>query len=88
MNAANLIKLDDSNDKEQLKDLEIAANKGQVDAKVIFNIYKQQKFDLSTLINAKNIYKTLEPSDGRSLIYQKILLSEDYETKSRVSFFA
>ena len=86
MNAANLIKLDDSNDKEQLKDLEIAANKGQVDAKVIFNIYKQQKFDLSTLINAKNIYKTLEPSDGRSLIYQKILLSEDYETKVEYLF--
>ncbi len=86
LNAANLIKLDDSNDKEQLKDLEIAANKGQVDAKVIFNIYKQQKFDLSTLINAKNIYKTLEPSDGRSLIYQKILLSEDYETKVEYLF--
>ena len=86
LNAANLIKLDVSDDKEQLKDLEIAADKGQVDAKIIFNIYKQQKFELSTLINAKNIYKTLEPSDGRSLIYQKILLSEDYETKVEYLF--
>ena len=35
LNAANLIKLENTNDKEKIKDLEIAANNGQVDDKII-----------------------------------------------------
>ena len=76
LNAANLIKIEDINDKEKLKDLEIAANTGQVEKKIIFDIYKQIPFDLNTLINAKNTYQTLASIDSRSLIYQKYLLSE------------
>ena len=60
LNAANLIKLENTNDKEKLKDLEIAANKGQVDEKIIFEIYRQKEFDLNALINAKNIYQGLK----------------------------
>ncbi len=86
LNAANLIKLEDTNDKDKLRDLERAANNGQVNAKIIFDIYKQKKFELSTLINAKNIHQTLESSDGRSLIYQKYLLSENFETKVEYLF--
>ena len=41
LNAANLIKLEDTSDKEKIKDLEVAANSGQVDNELIFNIYKQ-----------------------------------------------
>ena len=78
-NAANLIKLEDVNDKKKLKELEIAANNGQIDQKLIFNIYKQIPFNLNTLINAKNIYQTLDEIDARSLIYQKYLLSEDID---------
>ena len=86
LNAANLIKLEDTNNKEKLRDLELAANNGQVDKKIIFDIYRQIKFDLNTLINAKNIYQTLETSDARSLIYQKFLLSENIETKVEYLF--
>ena len=57
MNAANLIKLDDIEDREKLKELEIASNNGQVSENVIFNIYKQIPFDLNTLINAKSTYQ-------------------------------
>ena len=81
LNAANLIQLDDINDKKRLKDLEIAANKSQINSDIIFNIYKQVPFDLNTLINAKNVYQTLEESDARSLIFQKYLLSEDTESQ-------
>ena len=84
LNAANLIQLDDINDKKRLKDLEIAANKSQINSDIIFNIYKQIPFDLNTLINAKNVYQTLEESDARSLIFQKYLLSED--TKSQLDY--
>ena len=86
LNAANLIKLEDTNNKEKLRDLELAANNGQVDKKIIFDIYRQIKFDLNTLINAKNIYQTLETSDARSLIYQKFLLSEQKEKKVEYLF--
>ena len=86
LNAANLIKLENTNDKEKIKDLEIAANKGQVDDKIIFDIYKQIEFDLNTLINAKNIYQSLEASDARSLIFQKYLIVENIESKVEYLF--
>ncbi len=81
LNAANLIKIDDISDKKKIKDLELAANSGQINEKLIFDIYKQISFNLNTLINAKNLYQTLDNSDSRSLIFQKYLLSEDIESK-------
>ena len=86
LNAANLIKLEDVSDKEKLKELEAAANEGQVDEKTIFDIYKQIPFNLNTLINAKNTYQTLDDTDARSLIYQKYLLSENTESKIEYLF--
>ena len=70
LNSANLIKLEDINDKQKIIELEVAANKGKVDQKIIFDIYKQIPFSLNTLINAKNVYQTFEPVDARSLIFQ------------------
>ena len=57
LNAANLINLEDVQDEKKLKELELAANQGQIDEKIIFNIYKQFSFNLNTLINAKNLFK-------------------------------
>ena len=86
LNAANLIKLEDYSDKKKIKDLENAANQGQVNDIVIFNIYKQIPFNLNTLINAKNVYQTLEEIEARSLIFQKYLLSEDVNSKVEYLF--
>ncbi len=86
LNAANLIKLDDIEDREKLKELEIASNNGQVSENVIFNIYKQIPFDLNTLINAKSTYQTLERNEARPLIFQKYLLSEDIQSKVEYLF--
>ena len=86
LNSANLIKLEDVSDKEKLKELESAANQGQIDEKTIFDIYKQIPFNLNTLINAKNTYQTLDDTDARSLIYQKYLLSENAESKIEYLF--
>ena len=86
LNAANLIKLEDSSDKEKIKELELAANDGHQNKKKIFEIYKQIPFNLNTLINAKNNYQTLDEIDARALIYQKYLLSEGNETKIEYLF--
>ena len=72
LNAANLVKLADASDKQKLKELEVAANNDKLDKKKIFEIYKQVPFSLSTLINAKNSYQSLNESDARALIYQNI----------------
>ena len=81
-----MIKLEDASDKKRLKELELAANNGQVDVDVIFKIYEQIPFNLNQLINAKNIYQTLEIEDVRPLIYQKYLLSEENDTKVEYLF--
>ena len=86
LNAANLIQLENVEDKEKLKNLEIAANTNQLEKKKIFDIYKRIPFPLNTLINAENTYQTLNNSDSRALIYQKFLLSDNDETKIRLLF--
>ncbi len=86
LNAANLIKLDDVSDKKRLSELENAVNLDQVDKKIIYDIYKQIPFNLNTLINAKNLYQTLENSDARALLYQKYLLSESADAKVEYLF--
>merc|ERR1711965_727592 len=47
LNASNLIKLEDASDKERLKELELAANEGQIDKGIIFKIYQQIPFNLN-----------------------------------------
>ena len=86
LNAANLIKIDDINDKGKIKDLELAASNGQLNKEIIFNIYRQKEFSLNTLINAKNSFQSLDKIDARSLIYQKYLLSEDVNSKVEYLF--
>ena len=86
LNAANLIQLEDIEDKEKLKSLEIAANQNQFDKEKIFNIYKKISFDLNNLINAENIYQSLNSSDARALIYQKFLLSDNIENSVKLLF--
>jgi len=86
LNAANLIELEDVEDKEKLKNLEIAANLGQLEKKKIFDIYKRIPFALNNLINANNIHQTLNTSDARALIYQKYLLSDNDENKIKLLF--
>ena len=86
LNSANLIVLDDINDKKKLKELEQAAGKAQIEPEIIFNIYKQKSFNLNTLLNAKNIYQTLDTSDSRALIFQKFLLAEEPTSKVEYLF--
>tara|TARA_B100000963_G_scaffold352505_1_gene365768 strand:+ start:9999 stop:11732 length:1734 start_codon:yes stop_codon:yes gene_type:complete len=86
LNAANLIKFEDIENKEKIKDLELAANQGQFDFNKIFDIYKKIPFELNSLINANDIYQTLDGIDSRALLYQKFLLSDDNQNKVKLLF--
>jgi hypothetical protein len=86
LNAANLIQLDILNDKEKFKNLEVAANNDQLDKEKIFDTYSKIAFDLNSLINAEEIYQTLDNIDSRALIYQKYLLSDNEENKVKLLF--
>ena len=86
LDAANLIQLNDIDNKDKLKNLEIAASLDQFDKEKIFIIYKKIPFDLNSLINAENIYQSLNNSDSRALIYQKFLLSDNNENKIKFLF--
>ncbi len=86
MNAANLITIDDITDKEKIRNIETAANENQVDKSQVFKIYKQIPFELNTLINAKTVYQSLEKIEGRALIYQKFLLSDNIQNKLDLLF--
>ena len=40
LSSANLINIEDLTDKKEIKELELAANNGQINSSIIFNIYK------------------------------------------------
>ena len=86
LDSANLIQIEDIEDKEKIKNFEIAANENRLEKEKIFNIYKKIPFDLNTLINAENTYQSISNSDARALIYQKFLLSDNQENKIQLLF--
>ena len=84
--AANLFKIDSLENKEQIKELEIAANEGSLQTAYIFEIYKNVKFNFNDFINTDKVYPTLDVIRARAIVYQKILLSDNIETKLKYIF--
>ena len=86
LNAANLVSIDDFEDKEKIKIFELAAKDGTLDKTKIFEIYKKKMFDINTLVNADEIYQSLDGIEARSLIFQKYLLSDKSESQLKYLF--
>ncbi|MBO6482698.1 MAG: hypothetical protein HVK29_03240, partial [Pelagibacteraceae bacterium] len=86
LNASNLISINYTEDKEAMRKYEIAANEGTFDQDKIFEFYKSVPFHVNQLINAKTVHRSLEGYEARSLIYQKILLSDNTENKLNLLF--
>ena len=84
LNAANLIKVGDVNDKKRIQDLELAANENSLNKEKIFEIYKRKSFEINVLINAEEVYQSLDGVEARALIYQKFLLSDNVENKIKL----
>ena len=86
LTAANLININDFENKEQIKELETAANNNSLSKLYIFEIYKNVKFNINDFLNTDQIYPTLDPVNARALIYQKVLLSDNIDTKLKYLF--
>ena len=86
LDSANLIDFNIVEDFEKIKELELAANEKRINTKKIFSLYKKIPFELEQLINASQIYDTLDTVEGRAIIYQKILLSDNTESKIKLLF--
>ena len=83
---ANLLNINDLKIKEQIIEFEIAANNGSLSSSYIFEIYKNIKFNFNDFLNTTEVYSTLEPTNARALVYQKILLTDSIETKLEYIF--
>ena len=84
--ASNLIVIDELEDSETIKKYEVAANDGSFDKNKIFEIYMSIPFSINQLLNATTIYQGLEGYEGRALVYQRALLSDNIENKLKVTF--
>jgi len=71
---------------EQIKQLESAANTNSLAKSYILEVYKNIKFNFNDLLNADEIYLTLDSINARALVYQKVLLSDNTETKLKYLF--
>ncbi len=47
----------------------------------LFEFYKTFQFSINQLINIKESYKSLSGIEGRALVYQRILLTEEPKLK-------
>ena len=86
MIAAKLLKITNFETKEQIKELEIAANDNSLAKPFILEVYKNIKFSFNDLLNVEQVYTTLDPMSARALVYQKILLSDNIEAKLKYLF--
>ncbi len=84
--ASNLIVIEELEDPETIKKYETAANDGSFDKNKIFEIYMSLPFSINQLLNATTIYQGLEGYEGRALIYQRALLSDNVENKLKLYF--
>ena len=88
LSSANLIKVNNFEDEDEdvIMTYETAASQNSFDQDEIFKIYLQMSFNFNQLVNAEENYKNLPNYKGRALIYQSILLSDNYEKKINLAF--
>ena len=62
---------------DEVKLIEKATNEGAYEEKELFDLYKRFQFDINQLINVSDAHKLLPDYQGRALIYQRLLLTND-----------
>ncbi len=71
----------DLSDIEQVKFLEKATSEGIFEERDLLNLYKKFQFEIDDLINYEKVYEDLPDYEGRALLYQRFLLTDNVEKK-------
>ena len=80
LSASNLlinIKDIEITDIDKISIIEKAVHDKNYPEKDLFEFYKKFQFNISQLLNAKDVYKSLSNIEGRALLYQRTLLTEE-----------
>jgi hypothetical protein len=84
LSASNLlfnIKDIEITDIDKISTIEKAVHNKNYPEKDLFEFYKKFQFNISQLLNAKDVYKSLPTLEGRALLYQRTLLAEEPKLK-------
>ncbi len=68
-------------DTDKISAIEKAVHDKNYSEKDLFEFYKKFQFNISQLLNAQEVYKSLSPIEGRALLYQRTLLMEEPNSK-------
>ena len=68
-------------DIEKISTIEKATNDKNYSEDKLFEFYKRFQFNINQLLNTKDSYKTLSSIEGKALVYQRLLLTEDPKLK-------
>jgi hypothetical protein len=68
-------------DIDRISTIEKATHDKNYSEKELFEFYKKFQFSLNQLLNTKESHKSLSPIEGRALVYQRILLTEQPKLK-------
>ena len=68
-------------DIDKISTIEKATHDKNYSEEELFEFYKRFQFNISQLLNSKELYKTLSSIEGRALVYQRLLLTHDVNLK-------
>jgi len=68
-------------DIEKISTIEKATHDKNYSEEELFEFYKRFQFNINQLLNTKESYKSLSSIEGKALVYQRLLLTEDPKLK-------
>ena len=68
-------------DIDKISTIEKATHDKNYSEEELFEFYKRFQFNINQLLNTSETYKTLTPIEGRALVYQRLLLTEEPKLK-------
>ena len=68
-------------DIDKISTIEKATHDKNYSEKELFDFYKRFQFNINQLLNTKESYKSLSSIEGKALIYQRVLLTEEPKLK-------
>ena len=80
-NLLESIDLVDLEDEKKIKIIEKATHEKNYSERELFDLYKRFQFNINQLLTVKDTYKILSPTQGRAILYQRLLLTIEVEEK-------